>query len=90
MKLVLSGEIDVVERDDLTALLTAAAQEARAEGRPLVVDLGAVTFMDSTGISCLIAASNHLASPTDLHLVNVPRNVFRLLEITGLADLCKD
>ena len=90
MRIALSGDVDIAQRADLAALLSTAAKEARSQGRPLVIDLSGVTFMDSTGISCLIAACAELADPTDLHLVEVPRNVKRVLEITGLDHLCHD
>lgn len=54
----------------------------------VVLDLGGVTFMDSSGLSML----NHLRSMADDHLValslcSVPDQVLRLFDVTGMRDL---
>ncbi|MGC4983889.1 STAS domain-containing protein [Streptomyces sp. DT193] len=53
-------------------------------GRQLVIDLGRLTFCDSTGITFLIAARNH-APATDASAVPaaVPDGVSRTFRMTG-------
>ena len=53
---------------------------ARDSGR-LTLDLGHISFMDSSGIALLIEIANRVA---DLRLTNLPGNIRRILEITGL------
>jgi anti-anti-sigma factor len=80
--LIVSGEIDLVVaasfRDELRALI----DEARS---PAVVDLSGVTFLDSSGLSALVAA-RHEVEGTDVELVllDPPHGCERLLGITGL------
>ena len=50
----------------------------------LVIDLGAVTFCDSTGLGTLLRARDDAAHQgAALHLAHPTRIVARLLEITG-------
>ncbi|OQR63127.1 hypothetical protein B6E66_15960 [Streptomyces maremycinicus] len=64
---------------------------ATAEGRfapHTVLDLRAVTFVDSSGINVLVAANN--AARADhgwLRLAHTPRSVAELLHIVGLDDV---
>lgn len=55
MILTAAGEIDVSTAPRLATALTEAAALAQP-GDPLVLDLTAVEFLDSTGISALIVA----------------------------------
>ena len=53
--------------------------------RLLVVDLSAVTFMDSTGISVLLNAVRHLKTRSgNLLLVCPTERILRPFQITGL------
>lgn len=50
----------------------------------LLVDLGGVTFMDSTGLNALLLARTEAArAGTTLHLARPSHTVARVLEITG-------
>ncbi|MFI7382192.1 STAS domain-containing protein [Streptomyces sp. NPDC049813] len=54
-------------------------------GQQLLVDLGALTFCDSSGITALIAARNHaMAAGATLALVAVPDRVRRIFTMVGL------
>lgn len=76
-----AGEIDIANSAQLEARLLAAG----AGGRRVVVDLGAVTFLDATGLTALLcgrrAAVEHGGS---LVLADVPPSVSRILRITAL------
>jgi anti-anti-sigma factor len=53
----------------------------------IVLDLGDVTFMDSTGIRMVIAADQRLRShDASLRIVHVPPHVSRLFELAGIAS----
>ena len=57
-------------------------------GLLLVVDLTALTFCDSTGITLLLAARNHaLGHRADIALAGVPTTVTRIFDITGLSRI---
>ena len=53
----------------------------------VTVDLGGVTFMDSSGLGTLIRARNRIGEDGgQLSVTGVSQNVRRLFEVTGLAD----
>ncbi|MGW7195295.1 STAS domain-containing protein [Streptomyces chryseus] len=57
-------------------------------GRRLVLDLAGMTFCDSSGITALIAARNHVhAARADIALAAVPANTLRVLRIVGLDQI---
>ncbi|OKI25656.1 STAS domain-containing protein [Streptomyces sp. CB03911] len=61
---------------------------APGPGRLLVVDLTALTFCDSTGITLLVAARNHAVSQqAHIALAGVPAHVARIFDITGLDQV---
>ncbi|MGW0119656.1 STAS domain-containing protein [Streptomyces sp. NPDC003327] len=94
-------DIDVEVRDAVTALLTVGG-EMDAETatflhhhvanqflhgrRHLVLDLSALSFMDSSGLNVVIKAAREARERGgDVHLVAPTPAVRRLLEITGLT-----
>ncbi|OJF13386.1 STAS domain-containing protein [Couchioplanes caeruleus] len=82
--LALAGECDLEGRDRLSELLLGAIDRADL----VVVDLEAVTFVDSSGIHALVTA-HHAAKRAGgrLHVVNARGPVATVLEITGVAQL---
>ncbi|MFE3265592.1 STAS domain-containing protein [Streptomyces sp. NPDC059215] len=57
-------------------------------GEQLVLDLAAVTFCDSSGLSVLIVARNHaLAADATIALTTVPERVRRIIRIVGLDQV---
>lgn len=86
----LSGDIDLPVRDEVHALVDAAARAAAGDGRRLVIDLGAVTFMDSTGLTCIAHAVRVIGPEGQVVLTRTPASVRRTLDIAGLAYLCDD
>jgi anti-sigma B factor antagonist len=81
--LVLSGEVDLQVTD---ALIRVAHSHLADTGvQRLLVDLGAVTFMDSTGLGALVAIRNAAKKQgKEIVLGNVPERIRQLLVITGL------
>ncbi|HWD84227.1 MAG TPA: STAS domain-containing protein [Solirubrobacteraceae bacterium] len=79
-----TGELDLATTEELNAQLT----EILTSARTVVLDLGGVTFMDSTGLSAILRAVNRaemigaelkIASP-------LPSQPQRLLELTGILE----
>ena len=73
----LSGELDLAAFEGTRDLIVGAG---RAAG--VVVDLSAVTFIDSSGLRALLEAANEV----DVTLSSVPEAVDRILRITGLDE----
>lgn len=80
------GDIDLAS----APALLAAAEEfaAAAPAARLLVDLGDVTFMDSTGLGALITIRNGaLERGCDLEVTACSRVAERAFELAGLADI---
>ena len=83
--LVLSGEVDLAVAPALRQVGSEAVTEV-APGR-LVVDVGEVTFIDSSGLGALIALRNAAQeSGTSLVLVGVSPVVNRFFDLAGVRD----
>ena len=80
--LAVSGEIDISTAPGLRRELDTLIAEAHS---PAVVDLSAVTFIDASGLSELVAARRKVAH-TDVEIVLVDPSApcRRILEVTGL------
>lgn len=80
----LRGEVDMAVREQAGGAL----HEVATSGRPVVVDLGDVTFLDSTGVAfllrCLRVAQEQGVSCV---LRAVPDGVARVLRVLGLAEV---
>jgi anti-sigma B factor antagonist len=79
-----AGELDLVSADEFAGAVTAALA-----GGPVLLDLAALSFMDSAGVRALNAmlrtaaeAGNELRVRTDMQ-----RNVHQVLELTGMLPL---
>jgi anti-anti-sigma factor len=82
--LTVSGEVDIATVEDFLA----AADACLDDGVEICeIDLGGVSFMDSSGLGALVRirkAANDKG--TRVVLTNVPESVNRLFEVTGLAE----
>ncbi len=89
--LVVAGEIDITTYARLIAALNEAVTEAV---RPLVVDLSAVEFMDSTGLALLINAHRRLTRRRKGFAVVCPpgplRRVFEVTDMVDTLHVCPD
>jgi anti-anti-sigma factor len=83
--LKLAGELD---HHTAPALLEALRHIPLSPGQELVLDLGALKFCDSSGLSGLIAARNQaLAARATVALAAVPARIARILNIVGLDQV---
>ncbi len=79
-----SGECDMSTSGDLATALTAALESAL----PIELDLGALDFMDSSGVHVLVTAyRNAQARHTSLYVTHAAGMVVTVLELTGVAAL---
>jgi anti-sigma B factor antagonist len=78
----LAGEVDLYTAPEVKRELVGAIEEGATE---VVVDLSAVTFIDSTTLGVLVGGVKRLR-PSDgrLSVVCSDRNIAKVFEITGL------
>ena len=76
-----SGEIDISNASEFAAGMQTAITDT---GRPVVLDLAQVTFMDSSGIRELMIARASLGPR--LRVAALHRSVRRILELASLLD----
>ncbi|MFJ4862844.1 MULTISPECIES: STAS domain-containing protein [unclassified Streptomyces] len=82
--LTVSGALDM----DTVPHITAATDPLTFGGRTLVLDLAAVTFMDSSGLNALLLLRSRAeAEQGALELRGLPDQALRLLDITGARAL---
>jgi anti-sigma B factor antagonist len=79
-----SGTVDALTAPQLDAAITAAAAATPAA---IVVDLGAVEFLASSGMGVLVAAHADLAPQVRLVVVADGPATSRPLTLIGLADI---
>jgi anti-sigma B factor antagonist len=79
-----AGEVDV----DTAPRMRRALVAGLAAGERVVLDLAAVTFMDSSGLSALLAIHQDAkAAGLTFQLQRVPPAVLRLLTVTGMDSV---
>ncbi|MBN9748176.1 anti-sigma factor antagonist [Amycolatopsis sp. A1MSW2902] len=81
--LAVYGEVDMVT----APLLTAAVDEALAGAPPvLVLNLAAVEFLASAGLTALVTIAQRPASGASLRIVASGRATMRPIQLTGLEQ----
>ena len=79
-----SGELDVSN----SASLTQAGEDAMADGyETVLIDFSGITFMDSSGLSALVALNRHAAA-RDVHVgvVALGESTRRIIDLMGLDE----
>ncbi len=77
------GELDLDGAPRLEAeLLRVEATDAPS----IIIDLGGLEFIDSTGIRLLLMAADRCSDSARLSILKGPRQVHRVFEITDLVD----
>jgi anti-anti-sigma factor len=85
IQIVPCGELDIATTPQLERAIAEATADAAAE---LVLDLRQLTFMDSTGLRALAQANSRAEEAgVSLSIVRGPRQIERVLEISGLGGL---
>jgi anti-anti-sigma factor len=83
--LAVSGDLDI---SGVEEFLRHAARLLDDGAHILDVDLGGVTFVDSSGLGALVRLERRAtADGRQLRLANVPRAVSRVIALTGLTEL---
>ena len=77
-----SGELDVATAAILRREFEVARDDAAA--RMIVMGLGQLTFIDSTGVGVLLQMSAACAESDRLRVINASRTVERLIDLMGV------
>jgi anti-sigma B factor antagonist len=81
----LRGELDLATAPELQRELLGILEQACSS---LTLDLGELTFLDSSGLGALYRARQAAdAGSVPLRLEAVPRHVMRVLDVTAMAPL---
>ena len=82
--IAVAGELDAASVSDLRTTVDAVSFEGV---RTIVLDLGQLPFMDSTGLGALVGAKrNAERRGARFHLANPSRPIEKLLEVTRAAS----
>lgn len=83
-----SGKLTAIH---LSASLRGAVKQLLAKGiKRIVIDMGELIHIDSTGVGELVSAyTSATAEQAELELYDVPESCMELLEITNLSDIFK-
>lgn len=84
--ITVTGEVDLETTPALYDAVTAGIDHTR--GEPCILDLTAVTFLSSAGLTALVEATRHAEARREPLRIVVDSNrpVIRPIEITGLDD----
>ncbi|MEU4425186.1 STAS domain-containing protein [Actinoplanes sp. NPDC024001] len=86
VRVALAGELDLASSAGVRADLEQLVRELQP--RRLLIDMGAVSFCDSTGLEALLCARSAAAERgVDFGLVNVHGGTLVTLQITGVLPL---
>lgn len=90
LRVVVSGELDIVTETQLVATASAAIEDAAVES--VFLDVAGLSFIDSAGLRALMMCRDH-ASKIGVPMTLIPGDgvVPRLLAIAGVTDwFCYD
>lgn len=83
--ILVSGEVDIASAGVLVGTIMSVAPGPMQE---VIVDLGSVTFIDSTGLSGLVSAHRRLAErQVRLVVIGPSPRVLELMRITGIEGV---
>ena len=80
----LAGEVDLYTAPEFREVLLRGIKEG---ARRVIVDLSAVTFIDSTALGVLVTGGKRLLGGGSLLVVCSDKGIRRILEIVGLAGV---
>ena len=78
-----AGELDMATAPQLEAV----AADVLSQHKGVTLDMGGVTFVDSSGLGAVLRIASSLDGQGPLRLVNVPPLVARVIQLTGLEGI---
>ena len=89
----LGGRVVVVIRGDVdmavTSALWAVVDDAVARSPHLALDMADVTFLGSSGLRVLVAATVSVGEQGSVTLRNTPAQIARVIRLAGLSETLK-
>lgn len=84
VRLRMSGEFDISNKDDLSQMLLRGEWASR-----VIIDMTGTTYIDSSALRCLVQLRQKLMERSGgaVELVGVHSTVRRLFTVTGLQEL---
>lgn len=83
--IALNGEADLLGAPNIEAAL---ADAATGEAQRIILDLRALTFIDSSGLRALMRGHEQcIARSYELQILPGPANVQRLFELSGMNEI---
>jgi anti-anti-sigma factor len=82
VRIVARGEVDLATAPEFERVIASTGSSKR-----VVIDLGGVTFIDSSGLRALLLATEHLGSSNGLRIENATGSVRRVIELCGADKL---
>ncbi len=83
--LKITGEVDIAAKDEMVAATETCLD---SPSTTIEVDIGGVTFIDSSGLGALVRLRNEAGLRRKRVVVtNAPASVTRLFEVTGLVGV---
>jgi anti-sigma B factor antagonist len=86
VRLRVSGEVDLATAAQLEAAIGACAGES-TNGTPVVLDLTAVTFIDSSGLAVVLRANDALAGRLSVAASPACERLFDIVGVRGMLPL---
>ena len=81
-----AGDLDVSTSHRLLSCIDRLLAEGRS---PIVLDLQAVTFIDSSGLGALVKAHKKAAPPAELVVARPRPHIYRAMEISGILRVIR-
>lgn len=81
-----AGDLDVSTSHRLLSCIDGLLAEGRSR---IVLDLQAVTFIDSSGLGALVKAHKKAAPPAELVVVHPRPHIYRAMEISGILKVIR-
>jgi anti-anti-sigma factor len=80
----LAGELDIAGLPDIAASLDGLLSRSP---RPVLLDLGGLDFLDSTGVAVLVRIANHFEEVRSRSATDAVRRVIEVLGLAGRLGL---
>ena len=88
LNVVMKGELDECTAPYVRLSLDTILKDLSGGDAKLVLDLGGVSFMDSTGIGVLLGRYNKFRkNNVNIYIKNPQGHVNRILEMTGIYEI---
>ena len=82
-KLLPVGRLDTLTSPELEKVVLEQAEECRADGRNMVMDLSGVDYISSAGLRVIVQAHREMGGENRFVLCGLTKNVRTIINMTG-------